>query len=75
MTKYTPNTQQLRTLREYQHAHNQLTSGFVNKKLALAAQALVDQGMTKKQVAKALDLPNAHDVWNLLALAKGVSNA
>lgn len=70
MPKYTPQKQIPRTLAEYLKAHKHLTTHFVNTKLALAAQALVDKGMSKNQVARALDLSKDTDVWYLLTFVK-----
>lgn len=66
-SKYTPDTQTLRTIQDYSVAQRRLSSAFVNKKLALAAIALKAKGMSSGEVAKALDLPKSHDVDNVIA--------
>lgn len=75
MAKYTPGTQEIRTLKDYQVAQTRLSTHFVTKKMALAAKALVASGMTKGEVAKALDLPKDSDVYNLLGYLKRGGNA
>lgn len=65
--KYTPDTQSLRTVLDFTTAQRRLSSGFLNRKLALAAIALKSKGMSSGEIAKALDLPKSHDVDNAIA--------